>query len=136
MAFSDLRFFKRCAEFIERNEIKLIPAQTRGIYCLHKQRKGGFDTIYVGMSRGLKAGVQGRIRQHTRNKKKGLWTHFSVFEVMDNITTAEIEELEGLVRHVYRKDKLSNPLNYQRSYKKLTKLRKRHKFEAWKDGNI
>ncbi|GAF97179.1 unnamed protein product, partial [marine sediment metagenome] len=33
-----------------------------------------------------------------------LWTHFSIFEVWENITENEIKELEGLFRQIYRKD--------------------------------
>jgi len=42
-----------------------------------------------------------------------------LFEVWDNITEAEVEELEGLFRHIYRKDTGANPLNEQRGFKKL-----------------
>jgi hypothetical protein len=48
-----------------------------------------------------------------------MWTHFSAFEVHDNIYEAEIRELEGLLRQIYSKDTRANSLNIQHTYKKL-----------------
>ena len=55
-------------------------------------------------------------------KKAGLWTHFSVFEVWDNITQAEVVEPEGLFREIYRQDARANRLNKQRSFKTLVRI--------------
>ena len=63
-------------------------------------------------------------------KKSKYWTHFSVFEVWDNITDAEIEELEGLFRHLYKKDSRANKLNKQKGYQKMNKVRN-NKLEEW-----
>jgi len=106
MPASELRLIKRCAEFRPRDDVKLVPRNTRGIYVLlDKKSKKQFDVIYVGMAGGQKAGANGRMRSHSRNTTKGkLWTHFSLFEVWDNITQAEVAELKGLFRHIYRKD--------------------------------
>ena len=41
----------------------------------------------------------------------------------DNIREDEVVELEGLFRHIYRKDITANRLNVQRSYKPLAKVR-------------
>ena len=57
--------------------------------------------------------------------------HFSLFEVWDNITEAEVAELEGLFRHIYRKDVRANPLNVQKGFKKLQNVGKK-KLEDWK----
>lgn len=133
MAMSDLRFIKRFAEFRSRDEIGEIPAGTRGIYALLEWRPklNKFDVIYMGMARGLKAGVKGRLRSHARSKRKGeLWTHFSVFEVWDNISEDEIAELEGLFRHIYRKDTRANRINRQRSFKRLRKVRQ-NQLQRW-----
>src|SRR5438270_3840126 len=119
MPTSDLRFIYRCAEFLEQEEYSDLPANTRGIYVLLKQRKKGrFDVVYIGMARGLRAGIRTRLRSHAK-KKKNLWTHFSVYEVWNNVFQAEVEELEGLFRAIYRKDPSTNPINRQRGYKKL-----------------
>jgi hypothetical protein len=61
---------------------------------------------------------------HARSKRKGkLWTHFSIFEVWDNIRDEEVTELEGLFRHIYRKDPAANALNIQRGFKKASRVR-------------
>lgn len=111
MPISDLRLIKRFAEFCPLNEIKMIPNGTRGLYVLLRRRprlsrastRDKFDVVYIGMARGIKGGIKSRLRSH-RRKKADLWSHFSVYEVWDNITEAEVEELEGLFRHIYRRD--------------------------------
>jgi len=132
MAVSELRLIKRCAEFLPKSELSRIPAYTRGIYALlKKQPDGRFDVVYIGMAAGTKtASIRGRLRVHKRKKDK-LWTHFSAFEVWDNIRGEEIRELEGIFRHIYRKDTRANKLNTQRSFKKLTQVRKDTKTEGW-----
>lgn len=98
---------------------------------LKKRRSGKFDVVYIGMAGGIKAGARGRMISHSKSKNKGkLWTHFSMFEVWDNITEAEVVELEGLFRHIYRKDTRANRINKQRSFKKLKKVRS-NKLEQW-----
>ena len=129
MSVSDLKFIKRCAEFRPRTEIRNIPARTRGIYVLLSERPQlrKFDVIYVGMARGVKSGIGGRLRSHARSARKGqLWTHFSIFEVWDNISEDEVAELEGLFRHIYRKDSRANRVNKQRSFKKLKLVEENH----------
>jgi len=59
-----------------------------------------------------------------RRRKGSLWTHFSVFEVWDNIRDDEVKELEGLFRHIYRHDGRASKLNLQRGFKLLRKVRK------------
>ena len=131
MAISELRIIKRCAEFRPQEFYKQIPRHTRGIYVLLNWRPklNKFDVVYIGMARGLKAGVKGRLRAHAL-RKKDLWTHFSVYEVWDNITKAEVEELEGLFRAIYRKDTQANRVNVQRGFKKLRKIRQ-NKLSLW-----
>jgi hypothetical protein len=46
-----------------------------------------------------RSGVKSRLTAHDKSKKKrGNWSHFSVYSVWPNISDAEIEELEGLFR--------------------------------------
>ena len=136
MPTSELRFIKRYAEFRLKDEISNIPTNTRGIYALLKFRpnpkKKKYDVVYIGMSRGLKTGIAGRLRAHNKSEKKGLWTHFSIFEVFDNISETEVAELEGLFRHIYRKDTQANHVNRQRSFKKLADARN-NKISKWND---
>jgi len=141
MPVSELRLIKHCVEFHDESYIKKIPLRTRGVYVLYKKRsnkkkpKGeAFDVVYVGMAGGeKKAGIGGRLRAHKR-KKGGLWTHFSIFEVWDNIREDEIRELEGILRHIFRKDSHANKLGIQKSFKKLTKIRRETEKENWWDN--
>ena len=88
-----------------------IPHITRGIYILYqkKPRRGKekiYEVFYIGVggvSRNAKSGVGSRIRNHHKTKKNG-WTHYSFFEVHDNISREEIRELEGLFLRVFRHD--------------------------------
>lgn len=125
MPESELRLFRRCVEQQPRAAIREIPPGVRGIYALlRKRRNGRFDVVYVGMAR---QGVKGRLVRHARSASKAaLWTHFSVFEVFDNVRGEEIQELEGLLRHIYRADSRANRLNVQRGFRKLAKIRSRY----------
>ena len=134
MAASLLRLVQRYAEFREKDTYVELPRGTRGIYALLRKTevrgKDRFDVVYIGMARG-NSGVRGRLRTHSRSKKKGkLWTHFSVFEVWNNITDGEIVELEGLFRHIYRKDTQANGVNKQRSFRKMSPL-KNNRLQHW-----
>ncbi len=127
MPKSELRLIKNALEYLPQSEVATIPTGTRGIYVLYK-RKGKvsaashhYDFVYIGMATG---GIRSRIKKHIKSKGK-LWTHFSFFEVWDNISDEEILELEGLFRHLYKFDSKANSLNKQKSYKKLVQLRKR-----------
>jgi hypothetical protein len=128
MPVSELKLIKHCVEYLPQSDILRIPRNTRGIYVLFEKHSGDkFNVVYVGMAGGEKAGIQGRIRSHQR-RKGNLWTHFSAFEVWDNIREEEVRELEGLFRHIYRKDKRANRLNRQRGFKKLVKIRRATKW--------
>jgi hypothetical protein len=132
MPGSPTRWIKRLAEFRPRAEADLVPGGTRGIYVLFRQRRriGCFDVVYVGLSR---SGVRGRLRGHRRSRTKAkLWSHFSVFEVWDNVSDAEIAELEGLFRHVYRRDSRAVRLNIQRQRKHRPLIRVReNNLRSW-----
>jgi hypothetical protein len=84
------------------------------------------------MTLGGKGGIRGRLKGH-RRKKVGLWSHCSIFEVWDNIRDDEIVELEGLFRHIYKKDSRANKLNKQRGFKKLKMVRD-SKFWEWNEN--
>ena len=70
-----------------------------------------------------KAGMRARLRLH-RRKKRGHWTHFSLFEVWDNIRGEEIRELEGLFRHIYKFGSQASPLNAARGFKAIRAIPK------------
>ncbi|MGA3168414.1 MAG: GIY-YIG nuclease family protein [Terriglobia bacterium] len=129
MPIAPLHFIKQCIEWRDfEKEARKVPSKTRGIYVLFK-RKGKskeYRVQYIGMAGGPKTGVQGRLREHLKTKKA---THFSVFEVHDNIPEEEVRELEGILRHIFRKDSRVNPLAGQKSYGKLKKVTK----ESWRE---
>jgi hypothetical protein len=76
-------------------------------------------------------GMKGRLMRHRAAKRElDQWTHFSVFEVWDNVTDKEISELEGLARHLYRFDPTASTLNIARGYKRLKSVRQNN-LELW-----
>jgi len=129
MEQSDLRLVKRSAEFIQKEKASSLPRRLRGIYVLYKHRRGSrgdkYDVLYVGMATtGRRGGMRGRLLSHAKSKRKrNLWTHFSAFEVWDNIRDEEVAELEGLFRHIYRNDSKANSLNIQRGFKRAARVR-------------
>lgn len=130
MAESPLRLIKRCAEFRLKSHATLVPKERRGLYVLYRcHEEGGkkrFDVVYVGMA---KLSIRRRLIAHAR-KKGDLWTHCSAFEVWDNIRDDEIVELEGLFRHLYRKDSRANGLNIQKNFRKAFEVRQ-NKLKEW-----
>ena len=128
---SPLRLIKRSTEYLPVESVLNVPRGIRGIYVLYNQRpKGKFDVVYVGMTTaGEGGGIRRRLKSH-KNRKDGLWTHCSIFEVWDNIRDEEIIELEGLFRHIYNRDSKANNLNVQRKFRKLIQV-KRDDIENW-----
>jgi len=126
MQKSELRLIKNALEYLPKSDINTIPRGTRGIYVLYKRRgkvsasSHHYDFVYIGMA---SSSIRARVNKHFRSKGN-LWSHFSFFEVWDNISDNEIAELEGLFRHLYKFDSKANSLNKQKSYKKLAKVRR------------
>jgi hypothetical protein len=117
MPWAHCRFIKQVAEFVEKRYWDNVPNNTRGIYALlNSTRRDEFDVVYVGMAAGKTSGMYARFQSHLKSKRLR-WTHFTVFEVHDNITRDEIAELEGLFRHMYRKDSRANKYNRQLCHK-------------------
>jgi hypothetical protein len=130
MPISPCYLFKNSFEFFPISDITKIPIRVRGIYVLYNcSDKKHMDVVYIGMARGEKTGAKGRRQSHKKSKSKK-WTHFSVYEVWDNISKQQVEELEGLFRHIYRKDSAANSLNVQGSYGPLLKIRRKSP-EEW-----
>ena len=121
MTQSTLRLVKRWHEHLLASDVENIPRRLRGIYVLYKKRGRNFNVVYVGMSAAGATGIKRRLRSHRKLKRK-LWTHFSVFEVWDNIRDEEVKELEGLFRQIYRLDSRANALNLQRGFSSLRTL--------------
>ncbi|MBI5025000.1 MAG: GIY-YIG nuclease family protein [Candidatus Omnitrophica bacterium] len=125
MPVAPLSFIKRFDEFRPKDDRKHIPKNTRGIYVLLNQEGNAFNVVYVGMAGGDKAGIHGRLNSHARSeRKKEKWSHFSIFEMHDNITRETIQELEGLFRHIYRKDSQSLKLGIHKKFKGFRQIHK------------
>lgn len=118
MPTSPCYFFKNAFEFVPKEEIDRVPNRVRGIYVLYIKDDNQKNVVYIGMARGEKSGAKGRLKQHRKSKTK-FWTHFSIFQVWDNISPSQVVELEGLFRHIYRFDAAANKLNKQKTYKPL-----------------
>ena len=121
MSVSPCYLFKNCLEYVKINQNnprdiikKNVHEDVRGVYVLYDSPDDKeMNVVYIGMSSGKKFQVRSRFLTHQKFKP-GLWTHFSVYEVWDNVAKAQVIELEGLFRHVYRKDKRANALNVQK----------------------
>jgi len=124
-----LRLIKRCRLHLERDDWK-IPSVTRGIYVLYRAgaghgKKKKFEVFYIGVggvSKNASSGVGGRIKHHAKTKSK--WTHYSFFEVHDNISREEILELEALFLRIFRHDPRIKLANVQLGSKILKRLSK------------
>ena len=133
MPISELRLIKNALGFQPIENIYRVPVRTRGIYVLYRndaENDRVYNVVHIGMARGKKTGIRGRLIKHSK-QKRDLWTHFSDFEVWDNIHEEEIEALEGLFRHLFRRDATANRLNKQKGYKKLGRIR-RSTVQQWK----
>src|SRR5438093_5263609 len=122
MPVAPTRWVRRLAEFCPKADVDSVPRGTRGIYVLfNRRRNGSFDVVYVGLSG---SGMRGRLRSHRRSSAKAKeWTHFSLFQVYDNVSDAEIAEVEGLFRQIYRNDSKANRLNIQKMHGPLRRVR-------------
>jgi hypothetical protein len=131
MPISPLRLVKNSVEYCSKEDLSAVPPYTRGIYVLYKYRRhyDAYNVVYVGLAGGDKAGVRGRLYRHQQSKGDD-WSHFSVYQVWDNIREEEVRELEGLFRHIYRYDHKANKLNKQRGFKKLNQVRSNW-FDEW-----
>jgi hypothetical protein len=139
MPVAPLRLVRRCFELAPKTDISLVPSGTRGMYVLYRRHrtrsrtaesKVQFDVVYIGLASGERVGIRGRLNRHRRSKGEH-WTHFSIFEVWDNIRNDEVRELEGLFRHIYRFDTHANKLNVAKSYNALTTVRRAAAREDW-----
>ena len=101
--------------------IAALPDKVRGIYVLYVKDEKYMNAVYVGITRGKAIGVKSRLRSHL-TKKKGGWTHFSFFEVWDNIPKEQVEELEGLFLNIFGKDRNSLGLNVVKANTKLNSI--------------
>lgn len=126
-----LRIIKRWRRYMPRADWAKIPRDIRGLYVLYKSTgPKKYDVKYIGVSGlGERGRLKNRLRRH--NKRIQQWTHFSFFEIHDNVTSDELRELETLLRTVFRHDTRIGLENIQLGSRKMNKLRTRR---IW-DGN-
>jgi hypothetical protein len=134
MPQSPMRLIRRCIEYQPADAVFKVPPKLRGVYVLYRQEPASgrrktdrYQVVYVGMA--TTGSIRSRLKVHRRRKVR-LWTHFSVYEVWDNIRDDEIAELEGLFRHIYRLDPVASELNKQRGFKPIRQVR-RKQFDNW-----
>jgi hypothetical protein len=90
-----LRFIKRWKRYEPRKSWSHIPPHTRGVYALYSNGvPKEYRVVYIGVA-GISVsgggGIRSRIKRHDRKIKK--WTHYSLYEVHDNVTRDEIREM-------------------------------------------
>ena len=105
--------------------IAALPDKVRGIYVLYKEDKEYMNAVYVGITRGKAIGVKSRLRSHAKTKPG--WTHFSFFEIWDNIPKEQVEELEGLFLNIFGKDRTGLKFNLVKSNTKLNSISRKGK---------
>jgi hypothetical protein len=123
---SPLRLIKRWRKYAEIGAVLDVPALTRGVYILYRKRGKDYEVMYIGvagLSRTGTSGVRSRLKSHA--KKKQGWTHYSVFEVHDNVTRDEIRELEALLLGIFRDDSRIGLGNMQLGSSGLRQIRVR-----------
>jgi hypothetical protein len=120
------RTIKRWKRYLPRDQWRTVPLSTRGLYVLYREGKSeAFEVSYIGVA-GLGptggGGVRSCLKSHVARKKG--WTHFSFFEVHDNVTKGEIRELESLLLGIFRDDPRIQLSNKQVGSRRLYQLRK------------
>ena len=122
MKVSPCYLFSRSLEFCPAEDIDLVPPGTKGIYVLYQSLNADLmELIYIGVGFGECSGLHGRLKMH-RDLQPNVWTHFSVFQVWDNITKKQIKELAGFFRHVFRRGIYAKSVMETKEYKPLIRI--------------
>jgi hypothetical protein len=90
---SRLRLIKRSRLYEYRGDFRGVPPVTRGVYVLYRERlpkrKSGrpiYEVSHIGVAgvaTEATTGMSSRLKNHHKNKAG--WTHYSIFEVHDNV---------------------------------------------------
>ena len=97
-----LRIIKRWRRYEQRGDLRFVLPITRGVYVLYQLKRGKYQVLYIGvagLSKVQKSGIASRLRSH--DKKRKHWTHYSFFEVHDNVSHDEIRELESFLLSIF-----------------------------------
>jgi hypothetical protein len=123
---SVLRFIKRWKRYLPRADRNTVEKGTRGIYVLYRNATDkSHEVVYIGVAglgKIVAGGIRNRLRRHHKRIKN--WTHFSFFEVHDNVTREEIREFEALLLGIFRHDPRVQLANKHKGSKKLSALKK------------
>lgn len=128
---SPLRLIKRWRRYEQRGQCDFLLPVTRGVYVLYRRTREGYEVVYIGVGgvrKDPKSGIGGRVRKHEKSRKH--WSHYSFFEVHDNVSREEILELESFLLAIFRHDSRIGLANKQKGSGKLASLRKRG---VWSD---
>lgn len=121
---SNMKLIKSSLEYRPVDDLKNVPKSLRGIYALYKRQGRFYNLVYIGMSgKGAEGRIKSRLTKHKKNTEK-VWSHFSYYEVWDNVDDREIAELEGLFRQLYRFDSRANIFNKQQTHRPLVTVRR------------
>lgn len=122
---SPLRLIKQWEQYVPKEHRTGVPKFTRGVYVLYSGSGNNRKVVYIGVA-GLGStgggAINNRLKRHNQ-KIKG-WSHFSYFEVHDNVTSDEIRELEALLLTIFQHDRRIKLANKQKGSKRLRVLRK------------
>lgn len=123
---------KQCCRYEPRDTCSGVPKRTRGIYALYKQTgRNKHEVVYIGVA-GIgkkgRSGIRGRLTKHNRRKKG--WTHYSLFEVHNNVSREQIRQVEALLLGIFQHDPRIKLLNMQRGSKMLGRL---GRAKVWRD---
>src|SRR5262245_43796086 len=102
---SPLRTIKRWQRYVLKDNWRQVERGLRGLYVLYNRKTDkSYEVVYIGIAGVRKSGgsIRGRLSSHAKSKDG--WSHFSFFEVHDNITNEEIRELESLLLGIFRHD--------------------------------
>lgn len=123
-----LRLVKRWRSYEPRGDWESVPPKTRGFYVLYRKGRNAekhYEVVYIGVAglgKKIRRGIGGRLRTHDRGTKK--WSHYSFYEVHDNVTREDIRELESLLLGIFKHDPRIRLENVQRGSRALYKLRR------------
>lgn len=122
-----LNLIKRWKRYEPRQSWQHIPPYTRGLYVLYTCVGKEHRVFYIGVA-GIGAtgggGIRSRIKRHDLKFSKGKWSHYSYFEVHDNVGRAEIRELESLLLTIFRFDARIKLANKHKGSRPFTQLRR------------
>ncbi len=123
----ELRLIKRSEKLLPADKINSLPNGLRGFYVLYNYSRetDSYNVVYVGVSstRSDEGHLRWKLKTHSK-KKEGLWSHFSIYEVWENINGNEIRELKRLFREIYKNDSNANKLIKQKGSERLEKIPK------------